>query len=370
MALETLKNNDGEEIVRWTFPPATSGSTASTTEIEPPEAILPGIAYRGHTSLLSGAPKAGKSTFLRDCIRTIAKAHDSLNQHSHFMLRDRLVKASNVLVFSEEAPFQWNSFFADMRSEDICRAATKFGEAACDFDWFRLYDRRHGGITPSNAIERRLWINAVIDMVDAYSIDLVVIDPITRFMALNSENDNSEVLQAMVEMERIAADGNCALLMLHHTGKAGGQARGASAFLQNPDVLLTLRMAREEEEVAEAPVPSEVRMLTGTGRFPEIEPSIACWLTEDGFEATRSVDKAPRRTQADDDADEILRFISKVQPEREMLADTVFDGIAGGEIRTTAKLTPVRMQRAMRMLLSKNALRKTGSTRDARYFLT
>ena len=369
MALETLKTNEGEEVVRWTFPPATSGSSASTTEITPPEAILPGIAYRGHTSLLSGAPKAGKSTFLRDCIRTIAKAHDSVNQHSHFMLRDRLVKAAKVLVFSEEAPYQWNSFFADMRSEDICRAATKFGEADCDFDWFHLYDRRHAGITPTTGIERKLWINAVIDMVDAFDIDLVVIDPITRFMALNSENDNAEVLSAMIGMERIASGGKCALLMLHHTGKAGGQARGASAFLQNPDVLLTLRMAREDEEVAEAPEPSQVRVLTGSGRFPEIEPAMACWLTEDGFEATRSVEQGHRRTQADDDADAILVLVNRLQPEREMLADSVFDGIPGGEIRKECKLTPVRMQRAMRMLLSKNALRKTGNTRDARYFL-
>ena len=356
MAVETLKTKDGEEIVRWTFPPATSGSVASTTESTPPEAIIPGVAYRGHTSLLSGAPKAGKSTFLRDCIRTIAKAHDSVNQHHHFMLRDRLVKASRVLVFSEEAPFQWNSFFADMRSEDICRAATKFGEADCDFDWFHLYDRRHPGITPTNPIERKLWINAVIDMVDAFSIDLVVIDPVTRFLALTSENDNSEVLQAMVDLERIASDGKCALLMLHHTGKAGGQARGASAFLQNPDVLLTLRMAREDEEVAEAPDPGQVRVLTGTGRFQEIEPAVACWLTEDGFEATRSVEKGQKRTQTDEDSDEILRFVSKIQPERELLADTVFDGIPGGEIRDSCKLTQVRMQRAMRMLLSKNAL--------------
>ena len=367
MALETLKTKDGEEIVRWTFPPATTGSAASATEITPPEAIIPGVAYRGHTTLMAGAPKAGKSTWLRDCIRRIAKAHDSPTQHSHFMLRDRMVKASNVLVFSEEAPYQWNSFFADMRSEEICRAATKDGQPDCDFDWCRIYDRRHAGITPSSPIERKLWINAVVDMVDAYSIDLVVIDPLTRFLALTSENDNSEVLSAMVDLERIASEGKCALLMLHHTGKAGGQARGASAFLQNPDVLLTLRMAKDEEEVSEAPHQDDVRILAGSGRFPEIEPTVACWLTEDGFEATTSVTKASKRTQTDEDADAILRFVSRIQPEREMLADSVFDGIPGGEIRKECKLTQVRMQRAMRMLISKNALRKLGSTRDARY---
>lgn len=369
MPIKDMKTKEGEEIVRWVFPPATSGSAASRVESVPPEAILPGVAYRGFTSLVSGAPKAGKSTWVRDCIRTIAKAHDSTTGYSHFMLRDRMVKACNVLVFSEEAPYQWNSFFSDMTDEGICRAAEKDGRNDCDFDWFRLYDRRHPGITPTNAVERQLWINAVIDMVDAFSIDLVIIDPITRFMALTSENDNSEVLAAMIAMERIASEGDCALMMLHHTGKAGGQARGASAFLQNPDVLLTLRMAKEEEEVAEAPDQDEVRVITGTGRFPEIESQIACWMTDDGFDATTNVSKVGKRTGLDLDADSILAFISQVQPEREMLADSVFDGIPGGEIRAKCELTPVRMQRAMRLLLSKNALRKSGTTKNARYFM-
>lgn len=370
MPVETIKVGD-EEVTRFVFPMATTGTEAGVREADPPEAIIPGACYRGHTTILSGAPKAGKTTLIRDWIRTIGKAHDSVSQHSHFMLHDRMVKASRVLVFSEEAPYQWDSFFADMRQEGICRAASDGGENVADFEWCRIYDRRHRGIAPATPVERLLWIEAVIEMVKAMDIDLVIIDPVTRFLALASENDNAEVLNALVQLERVATEGECGLLMLHHTGKSGGQARGASAFLQNPDVLLTLRRAREEEDVDMAPDQDEVRILTGTGRFPEIEEIVACWRTdEDGFMATTTVEKVRKMTQNDTDADAILTFISREQPAREMLEAAEYDGISGAEIREETGLSQVRMHRAVRLLISKNAIFKRGTTRNARYHLT
>ncbi len=369
MPVEEIQVN-GEPVTRFVFPPPTSGTESATNETEPPEAILPGVCYRFHTTLMSGAPKAGKTTLIRDWIRSIGKAHDSHTQHSHFMLRDRLVKASRVLVFSEEAPYQWDSFFADMRQENICKVATNADGAVCDFSWCQIYDRRHAGIAPTTPLERLLWIEAVIQMVKDLKIDMVIIDPITRFLALASENDNAEVLTALVQLERVASEGGCGLLMLHHTGKSGGQARGASAFLQNADVLLTLRHAREEEEILDAPDPNEVRMLTGTGRFPEIEGIVGCWRTDDGFAATTSVSQGAKRSQTDHDADAILAFISGEQPARELLEAADYDGISGSDIREATGITQVRMHRAIRMLISKNAIWKRGTTKNARYHLT
>lgn len=370
MPIEEIKRKDGETVVRWVFPAPVSGTEAATNDVEPPEAIIPGVAYRGHTSLLSGAPKAGKTTLLRDWIRNIARAHDSASQHAQFMLRDRLVPASRVLVFSEEAPYQWDSFFQEMRIEGVCRfAGDGEGGNQCDYDWVRIYDRRHLGITPQKATDRLLWIESVIELVKAWEIDLVVIDPLTRFLALTSENDNSEVLTALVQLERIASEGGCALLMLHHTGKAGGQARGASAFLQNADVLLTLRHAREEEIVDEAPDQDHVRILTGTGRFEEIEHSIACWRTDRGFEATTTVTQAKKMTQTDIDADDIVSYMRREQPSREMLESSEFTGFAGSDMRDACGLDSIRLHRAVKILTAKNAVRKTGNTRNTRYYL-
>ena len=370
MPIEEIKRKDGETVIRWVFPPPVSGTEAATNEVDPPEAVIPGVAYRGHTSLLSGAPKAGKTTLLRDWIRNIARAHDSDSQHAPFMLRDRLVPAARVLIFSEEAPYQWDSFFQEMRIEGLCRySRDNDGGNRCDYDWIRVFDRRHAGITPQKPTDRLLWIESVIELVKAWEIDLVVIDPLTRFLALASENDNSEVLTALVQLERIASEGDCALLMLHHTGKAGGQARGASAFLQNADVLLTLRHAREEEEVDEAPDQDHVRILTGTGRFEEIEHSVACWRTDRGFEATTTVTHAKKMTQTEIDADAIVSYMRIEQPSREMLESSEFDGFPGNEIRDACKLDSIRLHRAVKILTAKNAVRKVGLTRNTRYYL-
>jgi len=245
MPIEDIKTKEGT-TTRFAFPPPITGTAAAMDKTPPPEAIIPGICWRGATSLISGAPKSGKSTLLRDWIRRIGKARFNENLHHQFVLPDRLVRAANILYFSEEAPFAWNAFFQEMQADKVCYAArSSEGENLSDFDWFRLFDRRHSGIAPLRADERSMWVDAVIEVVNHFDIDMVVLDPITRFLALTSENDNSEVLSAMMEVERIASEGNCALMMIHHTGKAGGQARGASAFLQNVDAILTLRKGRK-----------------------------------------------------------------------------------------------------------------------------
>ncbi|MCP4004632.1 MAG: hypothetical protein GY725_10585, partial [bacterium] len=94
MPLEDIKNSRGVTETRFTFPVPVTGTEAARDDPTPPESILPGICWRGHTSLLSGAPKAGKSTLIRDWIRRIGKAHFNENFHSHFVLPDRLVKAA------------------------------------------------------------------------------------------------------------------------------------------------------------------------------------------------------------------------------------------------------------------------------------
>ena len=254
MPIEDIKTKEGTRT-RFVFPSPVSGTDAAGCDSSPPEALIPGILWRSHCTLLAGAPKCGKSTLIRDWIKRVAKARHNPNLCHQFMLPDRLVRASNVLFFSEESPFAWNAFFQEMQADRVCYSSrSSDGQDQSDFDWFKLFDRRHTGIAPIRPDERSYWVDSVIEIVKAYEIDMVVLDPVTRFLALASENDNSEVLAAMVDVERIATEGNCGLLMLHHTSKAGGQARGASAFLQNADAILTLRKPREGEEVERLPI--------------------------------------------------------------------------------------------------------------------
>jgi len=370
MPLEDIKNNRGVTETRFTFPVPVTGTEAARDDPTPPESILPGVCWRGHTSLLSGAPKAGKSTLIRDWIRRIGKAHFNENFHSHFVLPDRLVKAARILYFSEENPFAWNAFFSELQDDEVCRATfTPEREPQSDFDWFHLYDRRHTGIAPVRPDDRKYWVDAVIQIVKAQMIDMVVIDPITRFLALASENDNMEVLGAMMEMERIATEGNCGLLMLHHTGKAGGQARGASAFLQNVDVILTLRKARDGEEVSEATNPETVRVLEGTGRFDEIVSRMGLWYEDAEYHGTDHVGAVRPMNPQGDDADAILQWIKLKTPIPTTLEADQFTGFEKNEIMEGVDMKGSRFQRAMRTLVSKNAVRRDGNTRNTRYFL-
>jgi hypothetical protein len=159
--------------------------------------------------------------------------------------------------------------------------------------------------------------------------------------------------------------------MLHHTGKAGGQARGASAFLQNADAILTLRKPKEGEEVPEAPDQDSVRILEGVGRFDEIEPKIGLWFDGAEYFGTDRVSSTGKvRRLQEDDSDLIIMFVKKNAPIEASLESSNWEGFSKEEIETGTKLAGSRFQRAMRTLVSKNAITRLGNTRNTRYKLT
>jgi len=161
------------------------------------------------------------------------------------------------------------------------------------------------------------------------------------------------------------------LLMLHHTGKAGGQARGASAFLQNADAILTLRKPKEGEEVPEASDQDSVRILEGVGRFDEIEPKIGLWFDGAEYFGTDRVSSTGKvRRLQEDDSDLILVFVKRNAPIEASLESSNWEGFSKEEIETGTKITGSRFQRAMRTLVSKNAITRYGNTRNTRYKLT
>ena len=118
------------EIVKFVLPNPDTGSMLATSDIEPPQAIIPGVAYRGATTLFCGQPKAGKSTLLRDLLRRIHKAGASYNGVRSIIPHGN-VRAGNVLIISEEAGWAWAEFAETLpgRSEDK--------------DWLRVIHRGH-----------------------------------------------------------------------------------------------------------------------------------------------------------------------------------------------------------------------------------
>jgi|TARA_R100000084_G_scaffold33188_2_gene13128 hypothetical protein len=337
-----------DEIVKFVLPNPDTGSMLALSDVEPPTALIPGIAYRTATTLFCGQAKAGKSTLLRDLLQRIHSCHTSY-QTVKSVVPHGNVRAANVLIISEEAGWAWAEFAEGLPGN------------AKEKDWLRVIHRGHGRISPGGREELRPWVDAVIERVKVHDIDIVILDPVTRILALESENENSEVLRALMEVERIATEGNCSVIMVHHSSKSGATARGAGAWEQQPDIILTLRALTEKEEVQnEDAVPKErIRVMEGRGRFPGIVDRAVLHMDEDRRYHYLEGAIMSGRTTADFDGERILQLMLK-NPAMEYRA---------GDLSAVLDMDIQRFRRAMRSLCERNRVEKHGATKNATYTL-
>ncbi len=347
MSVKVFKLNNGDEVQRFVLPVPSSGSELADSDLPSPAAVVPGMIYKGHVTLFSGAPKAGKSTVIRDILRRIHAAFATYDPVAS-MMPDRFIRPERTLVVSEESGWAWQEFAESLDGDSR------------DKDWFKIMHRGHGRVAPGGSDELVLWVDAVIEMCKALEIGLVIVDPVTRFGAITCENDNSEVLRALMAFERIATETGAALVLLHHTTKGGNEPRGCSAWQQQPDVILSLRALGEKEEIeqAEGVQKHRVRILTGKGRFPEIEDSIVCHCDEEGrYHHLPGV---------------FDRFVSKAEYDSETILTAMRANrmmVKGSDIKDATKLAQGPFGRAMRLLVAKNRVIKSGTTMDTEYVL-
>ena len=336
------------DIIKFTLPHPDTGQSLAESEVEPPAAIWPGAAYRGATTLFCGMPKAGKSSLLRDMLR---RTHEASLTYKGVpsILPTGNVRAANVLIISEESGWAWSEFAQGLRGD------------ATEKNWLRVIHRGHGRISPSGREELRPWVDAVIERVKIHEIDLLILDPISRVLALESENENSEVLRALMEVERIATEGNCAVVMIHHSSKGGATARGAGAWEQQPDIILSLRTLGDKEEVdtGEGVIKDRIRILEGRGRFPGIESRMAVHMDDDYKYHYLEGAIVRGITTTDYDGDRILTLM-RSNPAMEYQAS---------DLAAVLKLDIQRFRRAMRSLVERNRVLKGGTTRNATYML-
>jgi hypothetical protein len=89
-----------------------------------------------------------------------------------------------------------------------------------------------------------------------------IIDPLSKLFR-GDENNNAEFNQWWLKLEHIAAEAHVRLVVLvHHTGHANDRARGASAMMGNPDVLLSYT---HSGHLGDRP-PNKLRYLSALGR--------------------------------------------------------------------------------------------------------
>ena len=334
------------EVRKFSLPVPDSAGHLATAEIESPTAVVPGCLYRGHVCLLAGAAKAGKSTLVRDWLRRV---HDAFRTYSAVpaMVPIGSIRPVNTLILSEETAWAWAEFAGELPGTEE------------DKTWLRILHRGHGRIAPTSSADLDDWVEAVIDMVKAMDIGLVIVDPVSRFGAIVSENDNSEVLRALMSFERIASETGAALLLMHHTTKGGHEPRGCGAWQQQPDVLLSFRSLTDKEHFeTDETTPDRVRILNGKGRFPEIEATVPCYMDEE-----RRYHYLPGV---------ISRFVSVPEHDGERILAVMQGGAGEWEAKELAELLSMDIQkvrRSLRNLTARNRVVKVGETRNATYVL-
>lgn len=94
------------------------------------------------------------------------------------------------------------------------------------------------------------------------NIKVWIVDPLSKLFR-EDENNNLELNRWWLKLEHIMAEARVKLVLLvHHTGHSNQRARGASAMMGNPDVLLNYTHAGNLGDVP----PSTVRFLEAFGR--------------------------------------------------------------------------------------------------------
>jgi hypothetical protein len=179
-----------------------------------------GLVAPGNVTLLTSAPKAGKTTLLAlllDRLRTGGT------------LAGLPVRPGKALVVSEEAPAHWQARRGPLTfAEQVCFVCRPFGRKPTGAQWRQLLDH-------------------LLALHGAHGFDLAVLDTLSAFLPAGCENRADGMLEALLPLQRVAERG-LALLVQHHPPKReqapGLSSRGSGALRGFADILLELRRLR------------------------------------------------------------------------------------------------------------------------------
>lgn len=207
--------------------------------------LVRGYLARGSVTLISALPKMGKSTFAYAMAAALARGDPSF-------VGLAIPGPCKTLVLSEEDDDvlleTWKAVGLDRESVLALTRRSAFPRRplSVDVDLALKAAAGHGGIGLVIVDTWRFWAN----------------------LPPKGENDAGAVSQAFQQIARLAAAGY-AVLLIHHTRKAGGEdgvaAAGSNALTGSADVLLELRRFGKDPTGA-------IRAVTATGRHQRIPP--------------------------------------------------------------------------------------------------
>lgn len=192
---------------------------ADPSILEPPVITIPHLAVDGRTTLISGLPKAGKSTVVGGAVSDASQGRPVLGVP--------VLGCVKTLCYNNDEPMS-----------DTVR---RFDRLDADPDMVILNDM------PRSIAEVRAALE--ID-VGEFDPDLFVLDNFSRVLAMsgvdpNSSRDVEPVIAGLVDF--LHRQGLSAIL-LYHTGKSGRDYRGSTAIGATVDEILTLRRRGQSDE--------------------------------------------------------------------------------------------------------------------------
>ncbi len=213
---------------------------------DPPRFIVPGIVEAGAVTLLSGAPKAGKSTLASQLAADFSRGHP--------MLDGQPMGPGSVLWVAVDEPLR--------------RLTLRFKQLDADEENFRVVERSRNRLTPALFSE----------LLEAENPTLVVIDTLSQ-LALDigvKMNDAESVVPFFKELvSAVQARENCGALLLYHAPHHADRPIGSIQWAAVTDATFGLRRrlkrrrsegeAEEEDEAKEAD--DGVRILSGISRW-------------------------------------------------------------------------------------------------------
>lgn len=207
--------------------------------------LLRGYLARGSVTLLCALPKMGKTTFAYAMAAALARGDPSF-------VGLAIPGPCKTLVLTEEDDDvlleTWKAVGLDREAVLALTRRSAFPRRplSVDVDLALKAAQGHGGIGLVVIDTWRFWAN----------------------LPPKGENDAGAVSQAFQQIARLAAAGY-AVLLIHHTRKAGGEdgiaAAGSNALTGSVDVLLELRRFGKDPSGA-------IRAVTATGRHQRIPP--------------------------------------------------------------------------------------------------
>ena len=206
--------------------------------LEPPEEVVPRLAWRGRVTLLAAREKDGKST--------LAGAAAAAVTCGATFLDGVALRGVVVIAGLEEHP------------SEIASRLVKFGA-----DPFRVHIATWKEDDPVCELK---------EAVERIRPDLVIVDTLSAIAEGKLDDGSAKAWQPlMTSLTRLARDFDCAVIIIHHSRKSDGAYRDSTAIGANVDCIIEMHPNERDPTVrhlkakARIPVPDCTIRYNGSG---------------------------------------------------------------------------------------------------------